>query len=149
MPESLMTTMEFELPIGIEVNGKLCRHGVMRRVRNRDIILMNDDIGFRAIKSQDANIEIVQKTDASGETVISVNPVEAFRVAGSTAKMYSILFARTVTKLEDLRPDQINQELFVDSYQDDLLYLVGIYNKLNGDETAGKAETKLPLASGS
>jgi len=127
-------TREFELPVGLEVEGvaEPIKKGVMRRVKSKDIIALNKDQTLKQLSGQNLDMN-------------KGNPVTLMMATGAFFEMFSILFSRVVTSLEGI--ETINKKIFQDMYQEDIQHLISIYNDMNGfDKIQGGGKEGLPFA---
>jgi hypothetical protein len=118
MADDSKVEVEFELPLGIPHKGGVLKNGTMRRMTNGDIIAVHQDARMKQLARDD-----IALTDD--------NPVKSMAAMGATFQMYHFIFARTVTRLGDVNPDDIRPDLFKDMYSKDMMYLMNVHNELN------------------
>lgn len=112
--------IKFDLNLGIEVEGKLHKTVTMRKVKNKDILAIQNDSRLKDIAGQDFNM--------SGGNIVrmmsSMSPM---------IKMYALLFDRVVESIGDLTDAQITKKLFEDEmYNEDFQPMSELYEIFNG-----------------
>lgn len=110
-------TQEFELPIGIEVNGTFHRNVTMRKVKNKDIMAIQQDTRIRELGKD--NLQMRQN-----------DPIQAMKVNAALIRLFTTLFCRVIIKIEGL--DDVKPPYFEDMYQEDMETMMNVYGELNG-----------------
>lgn len=113
------STIEFELPNGIEIDGELCTTVVMRKLKNKDILAVQQDVGLKKLSSERFDIKD------------NMNPVMMSRINAALIQMFSLTFALTI---ESIGGKPIKRRTFDDMYQEDFQLMMEKYGKLNGVE---------------
>lgn len=118
--------IKFTLNNGIEKDGAIHTEVIMRKVKNGDILAIQND--------QRLN-EISQHTfDLKGGNIIkmmsSMSPM---------IKMYALIFSRVIEKVGDISKDNIKRSLFEDELlNEDFNDLIDTYELFNGGKNADK-----------
>jgi len=134
MDTLIVTTAEFELPVGYEDgDGKVHKTVLMRKVKNSDIIAIQDDMTIREISKENISLD-------------TKNPVISMRLNAHMIMMFSLLFGRVVLRLGTI--DKPSKRVFVEFYQEDMQVMMEKYADLNGvnlEETKGMVVGNTPL----
>ena len=116
--------IEFDLQFGIEYKDKTLKHVVMRRVRNSDILAVQADIKMRDLADKKF-------------TADNMNPVSGTMLNAASIQLYTLLFARVIEYIGDVKPDiEMLSGLIPKDY--DLIF--DNYMKLNEINVAGALE---------
>lgn len=116
--------IEFDLQFGIEHKDRILKHVIMRRVRNSDILAVQADIKMRDLADKKF-------------TADNMNPISGTMLNAASIQLYTLLFARVIEHIDDVKPDiEMLSGLIPKDY--DLIF--DQYMKLNEINVAGALE---------
>ena len=128
---TVQTTVEFDLPCGIEKDSQVHRHVTMRRMRNADFMRV----------SQDTRVKQFAKEDLS---VSSPNPIQLMLTQDAMNQMFSILFTQVVLSIGDIQKP--TKDVFDNMFTNDVRVMQQQFSELNEIDDAG--EQALPFSLG-
>ena len=116
---TITTRITFTLPVGYETDdGQRYREVTMRKVKNKDIIAVQNDIEMKKLSHEKLELRD------------NHNPITAMAANGMLAKMFSILFCQVVLEIKGI--ENVTKAIFLDMYNQDLNYMIEQYGELNG-----------------
>lgn len=145
-----MESITFELKHGIEKDGQRHTTVEMRPMLTGDIKVLNRDRRVQELAKGNHEIDITGLAGSSMATVTEqiltgsrkVDPVRMQYVQSATAEVYSILFARTITRIGDIT--QINPAIFDALPYSDFTRLIQHHNELNTPEMSPEDKREEP-----
>lgn len=120
----------FELPNGIEIDGKLYKSGRMKKVRNRQLINLQEDPNLRGLSKSQTKINLE-------------SPASSMIATGAMYAVFCSLFTKLVVFFVDgseggeaaaesqLNPTVGDFDAFAELYAEDMELLVDLYGEMN------------------
>jgi hypothetical protein len=119
-------TVEFDLPIGYtDKNGKTHTHVVMRKVKNSDIIAVQQDKLLQDLMARSSAMDL--KIDPKNP-----DPVKSLVINGIILQVFGLIFSRVIISLGDIPGDDVNKSVINDLYQEDTYKMMSEYAICNG-----------------
>ena len=130
---AVQTTIEFDLPCGIEKDGQVHRHVTMRRLKNSDFMKVNGDQRVRQLAREDLS-------------VTSSNPLQLMRTQDALNQMYSVLYTQVVLNIGDL--GKLTKADFDDFWARDREVMMAKFEELNEIKKDAGGDQAFPFGLG-